>query len=136
MGHLGHSFTRIALTGCLAWMFSGAPTFARDLSQQEILDALTPHQEARGFTRAAPPDADHRVLIDNLRHRGGRSLTLTEREEIASMARERPAVDLQIYVDFDSAELLTQGGPTTHQPRQRTDRSRAQGVTVRHKWSH
>jgi outer membrane protein OmpA-like peptidoglycan-associated protein len=111
MEHLGNTSIRLVLTGCLTWVLCGSPTLAGDLSQQQIIDALMPHQMARGFARAEPPDADHRELIDNLRHRGSRSLTLTEQEEIASMAQERPAVDLQIYFEFDSAELSPKAVP-------------------------
>jgi outer membrane protein OmpA-like peptidoglycan-associated protein len=50
-------------------------------------------------------------LIETLRHRGNRSLTLQEREEIAAMAQERPAVDLQIYFDFNSAAISPKAVP-------------------------
>jgi outer membrane protein OmpA-like peptidoglycan-associated protein len=105
------SLIRIVLTGFLTWMFFGSPTFAEDLSQQQILDALIPHTIARSLTRTEPPGANHRALIYNLLHRGSRSLTLTEREEIAYMSRERPTVDLQIFFDFDSAELTPKAVP-------------------------
>jgi outer membrane protein OmpA-like peptidoglycan-associated protein len=111
MPHLGDSVTRALLTGSLTWIFFGSPTFAGDLSQQQILDALTPPKVMRSMTAAGSPGADHRALIDNLRHRGDRSLTLTEREEIAAMAGERPAVDLQIYFDFDSAAIKPEAVP-------------------------
>jgi outer membrane protein OmpA-like peptidoglycan-associated protein len=111
MEYPGDALIRIVLTGALTWMFFGSPSFAEDLSQQQIIDALTPHKVARSLTSTEPPGVNHRALIDNLRHRANRSLTLTEREEIAYMARERPAVDLHIYFDFDSAELTPKAVP-------------------------
>ena len=111
MTYLGDSVTRALLTGSLTWIFFGSPTFAGDLSQQQILDALTPPKMMRSLTAAGSPGADHRALIDNLRHRGDRSLTLTERDEIATMAGERPAVDLQVYFDFNSAAIKPEAVP-------------------------
>jgi outer membrane protein OmpA-like peptidoglycan-associated protein len=112
--------TRALLTGSLVWVAFGTPTFAGDLSQQQILNALlpnAPHALTRSLTVPAPQLAsertgsDHEALIENLRHRGERSLTLQEREEIAAMAKERPAVDLQIYFDFNSAAVSPKAVP-------------------------
>jgi outer membrane protein OmpA-like peptidoglycan-associated protein len=111
MPFLGDNMIRTLLAGSLTWIFFGSPTFAGDLSRQQILDALTPPKVMRGLTAAESPAADHRALIDNLRHRGNRSLTLTERDEIASMAGKRPSVDLQIYFDFDSAAVTPEAVP-------------------------
>jgi outer membrane protein OmpA-like peptidoglycan-associated protein len=103
---------RAALTGSLAWVVFGTPTFAADVSQQQIIDALTPRAMTRSLTAAdAPTGSDHGALIDRLRHRGTRSLTMTERDEIASMAGERPAVDLQVYFDFNSAAITPKAVP-------------------------
>jgi outer membrane protein OmpA-like peptidoglycan-associated protein len=103
---------RAALTGSLAWVVFGTPMFAADVSQQQIIDALTPRAMTRSLTAAdAPTGSDHGALIDRLRHRGTRSLTMTERDEIASMAGERPAVDLQVYFDFNSAAITPKAVP-------------------------
>jgi outer membrane protein OmpA-like peptidoglycan-associated protein len=112
MTTLRDSTIRAALTGSLAWVAFGTPTLAGEVSQQQIIDALTSRATTRSLTAVdAPTGSDHRALIDNLRHRGTRSLTTTERDEIASMAGERPAVDLQVYFDFNSAAITPKAVP-------------------------
>jgi outer membrane protein OmpA-like peptidoglycan-associated protein len=120
MTYIRDRMTRALLAGSLVWVAFGTPTLAGDLSQQQILDKLVPHAPqilTRSLTMPAPELAsaqtgsDHETLIETLRHRGNRSLTLQEREEIAAMAQERPAVDLQIYFDFNSAAISPKAVP-------------------------
>ena len=40
-----------------------------------------------------------------------RSLTLDERSEVATIARERPSIDLEIYFDYNSAEIANKAVP-------------------------
>jgi outer membrane protein OmpA-like peptidoglycan-associated protein len=58
-----------------------------------------------------PASGPHQGLVDDLRHRGNRPLTSSERDEIAAWTSERPAVDLQIYFDFNSSAILTKAVP-------------------------
>jgi outer membrane protein OmpA-like peptidoglycan-associated protein len=109
MTTLRDTMTRALLAGSLTWIVFGAPALAGDLSQQQILDALKPRMTTRSLTAA--PGPDHQALIDNLRRRGTRSLTTNERNEIASMSGERPAVDLQVYFDFNSAAITPKAVP-------------------------
>jgi outer membrane protein OmpA-like peptidoglycan-associated protein len=109
MTNFRNGTAKALLTGSLTWLAFATPTLAADLSQQQILDALSPRAVTRGLTAPAPDR--HQALIDNLRHRGTRSLTTSEREEIASISNERPAVDLQIYFDFDSAVISPKAVP-------------------------
>ena len=53
----------------------------------------------------------HQALVDELRHRGNRPLTTGEREEIAAWTSERPAVDLQIYFDYNSSAISPKAVP-------------------------
>jgi outer membrane protein OmpA-like peptidoglycan-associated protein len=106
-----NAMTRTLLAGSLTWIAFGTPTLAGDLSQQQIFDALAPRMMTRSLTAVEHTGPDHQALIDNLRHRGTRSLTTSERNEIASMSSERPAVDLQIYFDFDSAAITPKAVP-------------------------
>jgi outer membrane protein OmpA-like peptidoglycan-associated protein len=111
MTNLRDRLMQAVVTGSLTWLAFGTPALAGDLSQQQILDALTPHQMTRSLTAVEPTGPDHRALIENLRHRGTRSLTTTERTELAAMSDERPAIDLQIYFDFDSAAVTPRAVP-------------------------
>jgi outer membrane protein OmpA-like peptidoglycan-associated protein len=111
MTNLRDRLMQAAVTGSLTWFAFGTPALAGDLSPQQILDALTPHQMTRSLTAVEPTGPDHQALIEGLRHRGTRSLTTTERTELAEMASERPAVDLQVYFDFDSAAVTPRAVP-------------------------
>jgi outer membrane protein OmpA-like peptidoglycan-associated protein len=111
MTNLRSRLMQAVVTGSLTWLAFGTQAVAGDLSQQQIFDALTPRQMTRSLTAVAPTGPDHQALIANLRHRGTRSLTTTERTELAAMADERPAVDLQIYFDFDSATITPRAVP-------------------------
>src|SRR5271167_2913231 len=111
MTNLRDRLMQAVVTSSLTWLAFGTPALAGDLSQQQIFDALTPHQMTRSLTAVEPTGRDHRALIENLRHRGTRSLTTTERTELATMSDERPAIDLQIYFDFDSAAVTPRAVP-------------------------
>ena len=122
----GATITRAVLTGSVAWLAFGSPGFAGDLSQQEIIERLMPHMPAaprmerivtRSLTVAPVADPEpvtsgsHQALVDDLRHRGNRPLTTSEREEIAEWTSERPAVDLQIYFDYNSSAISPKAVP-------------------------
>jgi outer membrane protein OmpA-like peptidoglycan-associated protein len=111
MTNLRDRLMQAVVTGSLTWLAFGTPALAGDLSQQQIFDALMPHQTTRSLTAVASTGPGHQALIENLRHRGTRSLTTTERTELAEMADERPAVDLQVYFDFDSAAITPKAVP-------------------------
>jgi outer membrane protein OmpA-like peptidoglycan-associated protein len=124
----GGTITRALLTGSVAWLAFGSPGFAGDLSQQQIIEQLMPHKSAPALTVEKPltrsltiaPVADpepqlasapHQALVDELRHRGNRPLTTGERDEIAAWTSERPAVDLQIYFDYNSSAISPKALP-------------------------
>jgi outer membrane protein OmpA-like peptidoglycan-associated protein len=123
----GGTITQALLTGSVAWLAFGSPGFAGDLSQQQIIQQLMPHNSApavieekpltRSLTTApiADPepfgDAPHQALADELRHRGNRPLTSSERDEVTAWTSERPAVDLQISFDFNSSAISPKAVP-------------------------
>jgi outer membrane protein OmpA-like peptidoglycan-associated protein len=111
MTNLRDRLMQAVVTGSLTWLAFGTPALAGDFSQQQILDALTSHNMTRSLTAVEQTGPDHQALIENLRHRGTRSLTTTERTELAAMSDERPAIDLQIYFDFDSATVTPRAVP-------------------------
>jgi outer membrane protein OmpA-like peptidoglycan-associated protein len=123
----GGTVTRALLTGSFAWLAFGSPGFAGDLSQQQILAKLMPRMMApapreekilvRSLTTAPVAESEpvtsgpHHALIDELRHRGNRPLTSGQREEITAWTSERPAVDLQIYFDYNSSAVSPKAVP-------------------------
>jgi outer membrane protein OmpA-like peptidoglycan-associated protein len=108
MIHARNKLIPFLAAGGFAFVAFAAPTLAGELSQQQIFDSLTV-RTTRGLT--VVQGDDHNALVDVPRHRGTRSLTTNERNEVAAMADEQPPVDLQIYFDFNSAAIAPQATP-------------------------
>src|ERR1700761_3846283 len=87
------------------------------LSEEQILNALTPPAPPIAHTRtlSLPPQQDpgQQSFIKGLRSNEmrPRGLTLDERNEVADIARQRPAVDLEIYFDYNSSEIAAKAVP-------------------------
>src|SRR5690606_33964646 len=83
--------------GALMLSAAGAAFAQSAPSEQKILDALKP---ATRSLSAAPADAareaQQQKFIDSLRNRQTRSLTTDERQQIATIAKEKPSIDLEI----------------------------------------
>jgi outer membrane protein OmpA-like peptidoglycan-associated protein len=108
----GGIITRTLLTGSVAWLAFGSPGSAGDLSQQQIIEQLlTRSLTVTPIPEPEPVGGAHQALVNELRHRGNRPLTAGEREEIAAWTSERPAVDLQIYFDFNSSAISPKAVP-------------------------
>ena len=79
-------------------------------SPEKIIEALKPARITRGI--ATPAEAARRAeeerVVNTLRNRKTRSLSTDEREQIASIAKTKPSIDLEINFDYDSATI----GPT------------------------
>ena len=75
----------------------------------QILNALKPKPVTRGLSTGVQVDpaaiAKEASFVDTLRNRKTRSLSLGEREEIASIASTKPKIDLEIRFDYNSAEI-------------------------------
>jgi outer membrane protein OmpA-like peptidoglycan-associated protein len=87
----------------------GAHAQDRNLEQQ-ILKALTvkpaPKPLTRGLTAAAPPaDTANRKFLESVKGRTTRSLTSSEREHIADLAKEKPSIDVEISFDYGSSKI-------------------------------
>jgi len=93
----------LALPAGLGVALAGEPT-----SADQIIRALKPAKITRGLS-ASPADAARRAdetrFVDTLRNRTTRSLTTTEREQIASIAQTKPSIDLEVNFDYDSATI-------------------------------
>jgi len=86
---------------------------AEAASESKILNALTPKA---GVTRnlsgaPTPQNTKQQSFINGLRSTKSRSLTLDERTEVAAIAKERPSIDLEIYFDYNSAEIASKAIP-------------------------
>jgi outer membrane protein OmpA-like peptidoglycan-associated protein len=101
----------IAAAGML---FAAAAQAQQAPSSQSILQALTPKAVTRGLTVSpaeAAKAADESKFIDSLRNRQTRSLSSGERQQIATIVKDKPAIDLEINFDYNSALVTTTGQP-------------------------
>ncbi len=99
----------LALTG------ASAVALAQDTGlEQRILQSLTPVAKpgqpimTRSLTSTpmaeTPQNADHQFL-ESVRNKSSRSLTTTERDHIATIAKEHPSVDIEINFPFSSSDV-------------------------------
>jgi outer membrane protein OmpA-like peptidoglycan-associated protein len=96
----------------------GQARAADDVTEDQIVKALTPQKKAP-LTRdlSIGPQADQAPnpaetkLLDSVRGRATRSLSNTEREEIAAAAKDKPNIDLTITFDYNSADISAKSLP-------------------------
>lgn len=100
-------FSGLVLAAGLAW--TGA-ALAQDRSSNQIIDALKPKPKlTRSLTATPPVDAakkeEETKFVDSLRRRQTRSLTMDERDKIATISKEKPSIDLEINFEFNSDRI-------------------------------
>jgi outer membrane protein OmpA-like peptidoglycan-associated protein len=86
---------------------------AEDVTEDQILKALTPEKKplTRSLSMGAPAQSDPAAseaegrFVQSLRNRATRSLSTGEREEIATIAKNKPKIDLEINFDYNSAQI-------------------------------
>ncbi len=110
------------LTIGAALSFGAAAASAGDnVTEDQILHALAPVKKplTRGLsvgpqTETADPAAAAAEgrLLQSVRGRPTRSLSLTEREEIATAAKDKPNIDLEITFDYNSADIGAKSLPS------------------------
>ena len=88
---------------------AGAVMAQHNPSSQQILDALKPKQPLTRSLSVSPAEqakkAETDKFVDTLRNRPTRSLSIDERQQIATVAQERPRIDLEIKFDYNSATI-------------------------------
>ena len=92
--------------------FAGDDGNSKNVTEDEIVRALAPPPKkplTRGLSigpQADPvPNVAETKLIQSVRGRATRSLSSTEREEIATAAKDKPNIDLEITFDYNSADI-------------------------------
>jgi outer membrane protein OmpA-like peptidoglycan-associated protein len=79
------------------------------ISASQILNALKPKPVSRGLVPVTVPDpaqqAKDAAFLDSVRDRPPRSLSMSEREQIAELAAAKPNIDLEIQFDYNSAAI-------------------------------
>lgn len=98
--------------------FAGDDGNSKNVTEDEIVRALAPPKKplTRGLSitpQADPaPNPAETKLIQSVRGRATRSLSSTEREEIASVAKDKPNIDLEITFDYNSADISAKSLPS------------------------
>ena len=86
----------------------GVALAAEERSAGEIIKALKPERLTRGLTTSpadAARNAEEAKFVNSLRNRQTRSLSTTEREQITSIAKKRPSIDLEVNFDYNSDHI-------------------------------
>ena len=131
MEHEGLTVMKIFGTGKLAAMLSiatlgaalsiGAGTVIAgdaNVTEDQILRALAPAKQPLTRGLSVGPQADpakvaaEGAFVQKLRNRATRSLSSGEREEIATIAKEKPNIDLEINFDYNSAVISSRSMPS------------------------
>jgi outer membrane protein OmpA-like peptidoglycan-associated protein len=93
-----------------AFSFGATQARAGDVTEDQIVNALTPAKKplTRGLSiggeEAKPVDPAQAKFVSGLRGRT-RGLNLSEREELATIAKDKPNIDLEITFDYNSADI-------------------------------
>ena len=106
----------ILTVGAALSMTAGLALAADDVTADQILKALAPKKPlTRGLSMAPPADpavsAAEGKFVETLRNRATRSLSLGEREQIATLAKDKPKIDLEITFDYNSANISAKAQP-------------------------
>ena len=106
-------------TVALAFLALGAlslPALAGDYTDKQIIEKLKTPKLTRSLsghaTEVSSLSANDVAFINRIRKT--RSLSVADREQVASIAKTRPAVDLEINFDYNSASVSPQAEPQLH----------------------
>jgi outer membrane protein OmpA-like peptidoglycan-associated protein len=88
------------------------------VTEDQIVKALVPVKKPLTRGLSVGPQAEPAInpeegrFVQTLRGRATRSLSVTEREEIASIAKDKPNIDLEITFDYNSADISAKSLPS------------------------
>lgn len=89
-----------------------------NVTEEQILRALTPEKKplTRGLSigpKVEPTaNAAEDKFVQTIRGRSTRSLSSAEREEIATIVKDKPKIDLEINFDYNSAQINAKSLPS------------------------
>jgi outer membrane protein OmpA-like peptidoglycan-associated protein len=91
----------------------GAVRAAEDITEDQIVRALAPAKKplTRGLSVGPQTQTDSAAsaaegpFVQKFRNRATRSLSAAEREEIATVVKDKPKIDLEINFDYNSANI-------------------------------
>jgi outer membrane protein OmpA-like peptidoglycan-associated protein len=102
----------IATIGATLSFGMASAVAADEVTEDQILRALAPAKKplTRGLSvgpQQAEPviSAEEGRFVQKIRGRASRSLSANEREEIATLAKDKPNIDLEITFEYNSADI-------------------------------
>jgi outer membrane protein OmpA-like peptidoglycan-associated protein len=98
------------LTMAVALLLASTRSEAADpISTEQIINALAPKPVTRSLTLSSPQapamSPDEAKFLDSVRNRPTRSLTLDERQELATVAKDKLSIDIDIEFAYNSAQI-------------------------------
>jgi outer membrane protein OmpA-like peptidoglycan-associated protein len=114
----GKHLAAIVAIGAALSFGVGAALAAEDVTEDQILKALAPSKKPLTRGLSAGPQADPAAtaaetkFVTSIRGRSTRSLSQTEREEIAAIVKDKPKIDLEINFDYNSADISAKSLPS------------------------
>jgi outer membrane protein OmpA-like peptidoglycan-associated protein len=93
----------------------------KNVTEDQIVRALAPEKKApltRGLSVGPQQVADPAAtaaegkFVQQIRGRSTRSLSSTEREEIATLVKDKPKIDLEINFEYNSADISAKSMPS------------------------
>jgi outer membrane protein OmpA-like peptidoglycan-associated protein len=115
MKRLHGKVSGVLAVGIIGFLTCGTAAFAGQVSRQQILDALT-----------APPQLAS--FADRLRLT--RSMTFDDRDYTVASVPPLPAIDLEVYFDFNSAAITPQAEPQLRELGAALSDTRLKGATI------
>ena len=89
-----------------------------DVTEDQIVRALAPAKKPLTRGLSVGPQADPAAtaaegkFVQTIRGRATRSLSVSEREEIAAIVKDKPKIDLEINFDYNSANISGKSLPS------------------------
>ena len=95
------------------------PRQDKNVTEDQIVRALAPEKKplTRGLSVGRSPSRPGRSrrrkqFVQKIRGRSTRSLSNAEREEIATIVKDKPKIDLEINFDYNSADISAKSLPS------------------------
>ncbi|MEA2836082.1 MAG: hypothetical protein QOD89_632 [Bradyrhizobium sp.] len=111
------AFRSLFATGVMLSMTTGAAIASDNVTEDQIVRALAVPKKPLTRGLSVTPQADPAAtaaegkFVQTLRNRATRSLSVSEREEIATLAKDKPNIDLEITFDYNSADISAKSLP-------------------------
>jgi outer membrane protein OmpA-like peptidoglycan-associated protein len=118
LGKLTAILSIVTVGAALSFGVSKALAGENNVTEDQIVKALTPIKKplTRGLSIAPVEDpakiAKETSFVQSIRGRTTRSLSNTERQEIADTIVDKPNIDLEINFDYNSADISSKSLPS------------------------